>query len=133
MDWLNLIVIPAIRAIVLVVVVLTGFAYLTWMERKLIARFQVRIGPNRAGKFGLLQPLADAVKAIFKEEYIPGHVDKVVFVLAPLLALAPALVIWAVIPIAKDVPAIADVRIGFLWILGTADPDADANVRVGKN
>lgn len=108
------------RALLLCFVVITGFAYLTWVERKLLARFQVRIGPNRAGPFGLLQPAADAVKAIFKEEYIPRHVDKAVYVLAPTLALAPALIIWAVIPIAKDTPAIADVNIGFLWILAVA-------------
>ena len=105
------------QAVALSLVVITGFAYLTWLERKLIARFQVRIGPNRAGPFGLLQPAADAVKAMFKEEYIPGHVDRFVYVLAPMLALAPALIVWAVIPIAKGVPAMGDVNIGFLWIL----------------
>jgi NADH:ubiquinone oxidoreductase subunit H len=117
MDWLNLIVIPTIRSVVLIVVLLTGFAYLTWYERKLLARFHVRYGPNRAGPKGLLQPIADAVKAIFKEEIIPGHVDKVVYLLAPALALVPALLIWAVIPIGVGVPAVADVPIGFLWIL----------------
>jgi NADH:ubiquinone oxidoreductase subunit H len=104
MDWLNLIVIPTIRSVVLIVVLLTGFAYLTWYERKLLARFHVRYGPNRAGPKGLLQPIADAVKAIFKEEIIPGHVDKVVYLLAPALALAPALLIWAVIPLGKGFP-----------------------------
>ena len=108
------------RALLLCFVVITGFAYLTWVERKLLARFQVRIGPNRAGPFGLLQPAADAVKAIFKEEYVPNHVDKAVYVIAPALALAPALIIWAVIPIAHGTPAIADVNIGFLWILAVA-------------
>lgn len=131
MDWINLVVLPGIRAVALVLVVVTGFAYLTWMERKLIARFQVRVGPNRAGKFGLLQPVADAVKAVFKEEYIPGHVDKVVFVLAPILALAPALIIWAVIPIAKDTPAVADVNIGFLWILAVAGVESYGIILAG--
>ena len=120
MDWLQLLVFPAIRALILIFVLLTGFAYLTWFERKLLARFQVRYGPNRAGKFGLLQPAADAVKAFFKEEIIPNHVDKPVYLLAPALALVPALIIWAVIPIAKGTPAIADVNIGFLWILAVA-------------
>ena len=120
MDWLQVLVFPAIRALILIFVLLTGFAYLTWYERKLLARFQVRYGPNRAGKFGLLQPAADAVKAFFKEEVIPNHVDKPVYLLAPALALVPALIIWAVIPIAKGTPAIADVNIGFLWILAVA-------------
>ena len=92
MDWLQLLVFPAIRALILIFVLLTGFAYLTWYERKLLARFQVRYGPNRAGKFGLLQPAADAVKAFFKEEIIPNHVDKPVYLLAPALALVPALI-----------------------------------------
>jgi len=117
MDWLNLLVIPVVRSIVLIVVLLTGFAYLTWYERKLLARFHARYGPNRAGPKGLLQPIADAVKAIFKEEIVPNHVDKIVYLIAPVLALIPTLLIWAVIPVTKGIPAVADVNIGFLWIL----------------
>ena len=120
MDWLNLVVFPLIRSLALVFAVLTGAAYLTWMERKLIGRFQVRFGPNRAGPFGLLQPAADAIKAIFKEEIVPNHVDKWVYLMGPALALIPALIIWAVIPVAKGTPVIADVNIGFLWILAIA-------------
>lgn len=120
MDWLNLVVFPVIRIVVLFGVLLTAFAYLTLLERKLLGRFQVRYGPNRAGKFGLMQPLADAVKALFKEEIIPNHVDKPIYVIAPALALVPALLIWAVIPIAHGIPAVADVSIGFLWILAIA-------------
>ncbi|CAN5844176.1 NADH-quinone oxidoreductase subunit NuoH [soil metagenome] len=117
MDWLNLIVFPLIRSVVLLFILLTAFAYLTWYERKLLARFQIRYGPNRAGPYGLLLPAADAVKAFFKEEVIPNHVDKVVYLLGPVLGLIPVLAVWAVIPIAKNVPVIADVNIGFLWIL----------------
>lgn len=120
MDWLNLVVLPVIRILIMIFVLLTSFAYLTWYERKLLARFQIRYGPNRAGPYGLLQPLADAIKAAFKEEVIPNHVDKVVYILGPMLALIPAIIIWAVIPITKGVPAIADVNIGFLWILAVA-------------
>ncbi len=120
MDWINLLLLPVLRSLALIVVLLTGFAYLTWYERKLLARFQVRIGPNRAGPYGLLQPIADAVKAVFKEEIVPNMADKAVYMLAPALALIPALIIWAVIPVAKGVPAIADVNIGFLWILAIA-------------
>ena len=72
MDWINLILIPAIKSIVLIVVLLTGFAYLTLFERKLIGRFRMRYGPNRAWKFGLGHPIADALKMIFKEEIIPA-------------------------------------------------------------
>lgn len=131
MDWLNLVVFPLIRSLILVFAVLTGAAYLTWMERKLLSRFQVRYGPNRAGTFGLLQPLADAIKAFFKEEIIPNHVDKWVYLMGPALALVPALVIWAVIPVAKDVPVIADVNIGFLWILAIAGVESYGLILAG--
>ena len=128
MDWINLIVIPAIKSILLIVVLLTGFAYLTLFERKLVGRFQVRYGPNRAWKFGLGQPIADALKMVFKEEIIPGHVDKVLFVLGPVLAIVPALAIFAVVPVAPDLMlfgrkismVVADVNIGLLYALAVA-------------
>lgn len=131
MDWWNVLIFPFIRIIILLLVLLTGFAYLTWYERRLIARFQARVGPNRAGPQGLLQPIADAVKAIFKEEFIPGHVDKWVYVMAPALAMIPALVIWAVIPVAKGIPAVADVPIGFLWLLMIAGVEAYGIILAG--
>lgn len=131
MDWQNLLLMPALRSIALIVVLLTAFAYLTWFERKLLSRFQVRYGPNRAGRFGLLQPIADALKAVFKEEIIPGHVDRVIYLLGPILALIPALIIWAVIPVAKGIPAVADVGIGFLWILAVAGVESYGLILAG--
>ena len=92
LEWL-------IKALVLIFGVLTGFAYLTLYERRALARIQVRIGPNRAGPQGLLQPIADAVKLIFKEELTPAKADKVVFFLAPILTVVPATVLAAVIPV----------------------------------
>ena len=120
-----LVISTVIKSLVLIVLLLSGFAYLTYYERKLLARFHGRLGPNRAGPRGLLQPIADAVKAIFKEEIIPDHVDKVVYVLAPALSLIPALVVWAVIPIAPPVVAfgypitfqIADINVAVLYIV----------------
>jgi NADH-quinone oxidoreductase subunit H len=128
MDWISLILIPAIKSLVMVIVLLTGFAYLTWFERKLIARFQQRYGPNRALIFGLGHPIADALKMIFKEEIIPAHVDRLLFVIAPALAIAPALLIFAVVPVGppitlfgREIPlVIADVNIGLLWVLAVA-------------
>jgi NADH-quinone oxidoreductase subunit H len=78
MDWISLFLIPAIKSVLLVVVLLTGFAYLSYIELKMVARFQMRYGPNRAGPFGLMQPIADALKMVFKEEIIPLHVDQLV-------------------------------------------------------
>jgi NADH-quinone oxidoreductase subunit H len=104
------------------------FAYLTWFERKLVGRFQLRIGPNRAWKFGLGHPIADALKMVFKEEIIPGHVDKVVYLLAPALAIVPALAIFAVVPIGPTITlfgrqfplVVADVNVALLYVLAIA-------------
>ena len=111
-----------IKSIVIVFMLLTGFAYLTLYERKALARIQVRIGPNRAGPFGLLQPIADAVKLIFKEELIPALADKRIFVLAPIVTVVPALVILAVIPwggtitiLGREISlSLADLNVGVL-------------------
>jgi len=81
-EWL-------IKAIVLVLILLGGFAYLTLYERKALARIQMRVGPNRAGPWGILQPIADAVKLIFKEELMPARADKLLFFLAPVVTLVP--------------------------------------------
>jgi NADH-quinone oxidoreductase subunit H len=78
-----------------------------------------------------MQPAADAIKAFFKEEVIPNHVDKWVYLMGPALALIPALVIWAVIPVANGVPAIADVNIGFLWILAIAGVESYGIILAG--
>ncbi len=87
-----------IQALVLVLAISTGFAYLTLIERRMLAAFQHRVGPNRAGPKGLLQPLADAVKLFFKEDIIPSEADRGVYLVAPAIAVITALVIWAVIP-----------------------------------
>lgn len=105
-----------------------GFAYLTYYERKALARIQVRIGPNKAGPFGLFQPVADGIKLIFKEELIPVQADKIMFVLAPIVTVFPALVIWAVIPwggtvnlFGREIPLyLADVNSGVLYLTAVA-------------
>jgi NADH-quinone oxidoreductase subunit H len=114
-----------VKALVLIVVLLTIFAYTQFVERRVIARIQVRIGPNRTGPFGLLQPVADAVKAIFKEELIPAGADRLVFVLAPALSVTVALVAFAVIPVGPPIQLfgrtitleLADVNIAVLYLL----------------
>ena len=72
-----------IKSVIILLIMTGGFAYLTLYERRLLARIQVRIGPNRAGPRGILQPIADGIKLIFKEELIPARADKVIFLLAP--------------------------------------------------
>jgi NADH-quinone oxidoreductase subunit H len=128
MDWVGDFWIPLVKAVVVVLVLLLGGAYMTWGERKLCARFQVRYGPNLAGPFGILQPLADAVKAIFKEEVIPSHVDRMIYVVAPGISFAAVLITFAVIPFGPPVHLlgyevglwIGDVEVGLLFLLAIA-------------
>ncbi len=91
-------------------------AYLTYAERKVISYMQVRLGPNRVGPKGWLQPIADAVKLMFKEIIIPTGSNKYLFLISPVLAIAPALAAWAVIPF-DDGMALADVNAGLLYVL----------------
>jgi NADH-quinone oxidoreductase subunit H len=113
-----------VKSLIMIVGLLTGFAYLTYMERKLLARFQNRYGPNRAGPFGLLQPVADGVKLIFKEELIPAKADKLLFILAPVMTVVPAWIILAVLPLGSiqifgrtiDFSIAGDLNVGLLFI-----------------
>ena len=122
--WVELIV----KGFVLCLILLTGFAYLTLYERRALARMQVRVGPNRAGYQGLLQPIADAVKLIFKEELTPARVYKVVFVLAPVLTVVPSLVLAAVIPLGtsfnffgREITLyVANLNVGVLYLTSIA-------------
>ncbi len=98
MDWLQILVL-IVQCVVLALATTTAFAYLTLFERRLLARLQNRVGPNRAGPGGFLQPLADAVKLFFKEDFVPALADRWVYLLAPALAVIPAIIIWAVIPL----------------------------------
>ncbi len=91
-------------------------AYLTLWERKLIGWIQIRIGPNRVGPRGLLQPIADGVKLLFKEVILPTNASKGLFILAPIFAIMPALAAWAVVPFAPEV-VLADINAGLLYIM----------------
>jgi NADH-quinone oxidoreductase subunit H len=118
----------AIKSLVVIFGLLTGFAYLTYYERRGLARIQARIGPNRAGWQGLLQPIADAVKLIFKEELTPARADKVLFFWAPVITMVPSIIIAAVIPWGPAMEmfgrtiklAVADINVGVLYIMSIA-------------
>jgi len=117
-----------IKSIVLILFGIVGFAYTTYYERRALARIQTRIGPNRAGPAGLLQPVADAIKLIFNEELIPTKADKFLFLLAPVLTVLPSLIIWAVIPWGTSITLfgreislyLADINVGVLYLMAVA-------------
>lgn len=136
MDLKTFIILAVVKIALLVFILLTAVAYTTLLERKVVARIQNRWGPTRVGPFGLLQPLADGVKFILKEDLVPDSVHKFLYILAPMLALAMSLIAIAVIPFGgsltvrgTDIPlqatgvvypdgSIGDINIGLLIILG---------------
>ncbi len=93
-----------------------GVAYLTWAERKVIGYMQVRIGPNRVGPWGLMQPIADGLKLLLKEIIVPSGANKGLFIIAPMLAIAPALAAWAVVPF-TDTLVLANIDASLLYIM----------------
>jgi NADH-quinone oxidoreductase subunit H len=105
-----------VKIIAIVAPIMGAVAYLTLAERKVIGFMQVRMGPNRVGYFGLLQPIADGLKLLMKEIIIPSAANKTLFLLGPVLAIAPALAAWAVVPFDVDM-ILADIDAGLLYIL----------------
>ena len=103
------------EALAIIVPVLIMMAYLTYAERKVLAAMQLRRGPNIVGPFGLFQPFADAIKMMFKETVIPSGANRVLFLLAPMLTFALAIIAWAVIPV-NDGWAIAKINVGILYL-----------------
>jgi len=121
---LEVIIISSIKVLVVMSVVLFGCAYATWLERKVLGHMQHRIGPLYAGPHGLLQPIADAVKLIFKEEIIPDKVERATYALAPMISFIPAVLTFAVVPFGVDGSilghevkmVISDLNIGILFV-----------------
>lgn len=108
-------ILTVLEALAIIVPVLLMMAYLTLAERKVLAAIQLRRGPNVVGPFGLLQPFADAIKMVFKETIIPTGANRVLFLMAPMLTFALAVIAWAVIPV-NDGWAIADINVGVLYL-----------------
>ena len=124
LTWLTGLLVLLIKSAIVLAGLLFLAAYLVWVERKLLGRLQVRYGPNRAGIFGLLQPIADAVKMLLKEDIIPAEADRVIFQLAPAVVAFTALLMFAVVPFGTQITlfghpvpmVISDLNIGLLFI-----------------
>src|SRR5947199_4616993 len=122
---MSLLIITLIKAGVVAFVLMTTLAYLQWIERKVIAHVQIRVGPYRVGPHGLLQPLADVIKLLTKEDLLPGYVNKFFYVIAPFLAVATALISICVIPFGPEIEIagvktwmqLTDLKIGLLFVL----------------
>ena len=111
-----LIMITVLKILCIIIPLMLTVAYYTYAERKIIGFIQDRIGPNRVGIAGLLQPIADGVKLFFKEIIVPSHANPYLFVIAPILTLAPALAAWAVIPFSYGV-VLSNINVGLLYLL----------------
>ncbi|WP_022851204.1 NADH-quinone oxidoreductase subunit NuoH [Limisalsivibrio acetivorans] len=133
------IVFTIIKILIVITCTLLGVAYMTWAERKVIGAMQVRLGPTHVGWKGLLQPIADGLKLVVKEDLTPDMVDKPVFIIAPLLGMVPALASFAVIPFAETFtvfgmeiqPYITDLNIGLLYVLALSSVGTYALIMSG--
>jgi NADH-quinone oxidoreductase subunit H len=121
-------VIPVLKILVLLNAVLVSVTFMTLLERKVIAWVQVRLGPMRVGPYGSLQPVADAIKLLLKEDITPARADKWVFTLAPIVSMVPALIVFAVIPFDREATffgypislVVADINVGLLYIVSVS-------------
>jgi NADH-quinone oxidoreductase subunit H len=121
---LEFVIIASLKVVVVIVVILTACAYSTLLERKIVAFMQHRIGPLYAGPYGLLQPIADAIKLIFKEDVVPSRAERFAYTLAPMISFVPSLMVFAVVPFSSDFTlfgrpisgVISDLNIGVLWV-----------------
>lgn len=122
----NPIVADVVKSAIVIFALLTAFAYMTLIERRVVAKIQGRLGPNRLGPLGMFQPVADAIKMAFKEQIVPAQAKKAIYLVAPVISVVVALCAFAVVPIGNNWnpghpgpwdPIIGDVNIGLLWIL----------------
>src|SRR5579872_2582945 len=122
---IDTLLIPLLKIVIVLNATLVAVTYMVLLERKVIAWAQSRLGPMRVGPYGILQPVADAIKLMLKEDITPARADKWVFTAAPIITMVPALIVYAVIPFGptvhlfgRDIPLyIADINVGLLYIV----------------
>lgn len=110
------ILIALLGVFLLITLLMLWDIFLVWVERKVVARFQDRLGPNRVGPFGIIQPFADIVKLLIKEDFTPGGADKIVYNLAPMLSMMSVLMLWAIVPLAPVILSV-DLNVGLLYLI----------------
>jgi NADH-quinone oxidoreductase subunit H len=115
-SWLASLIIQLIGVVGLISLMMILDIFLVWVERKVVARFQDRLGPNRVGPFGIFQPFADIVKLLIKEDITPDGADKIVYNLAPIISLMSVLLLWAIVPLAPVIFGV-DLNVGALYII----------------
>ena len=132
-------VIPLLKIVVVLNATLVGVTYMVLLERKVIAWAQSRLGPMRVGPYGILQPIADAVKLMLKEDITPTRADKWVFTAAPIISMVPALIVYAVIPFGPEITMfgrkvslyITDINVGLLYIVSVASVGVYGTILAG--
>lgn len=115
-NWVGYFVVTMMKIAAIVLPLMLSVAYLTYAERRVIGAMQMRIGPNRVGPFGLLQPIADALKLLLKEIILPAEASTFLFLIAPVISITAALIAWAVIPFDAGV-VLADIDAGLMFVL----------------
>src|SRR5216683_5044268 len=130
-ETINFVIWPLIQIGLVVTLVALWVAYATYLERKISAFMQARLGPMRVGPWGLLQPIADGLKLLVKEDFVPANADRWIFFVAPYIAVVAAFIVLAVVPFGPDWAVITDVNIGILFVLAVSSVGVLATILAG--
>src|SRR5512141_1764680 len=115
-DGLATVILYFLGIVVLVTFAMVLDIFLVWVERKVVARFQDRLGPNRIGPFGLIQPFADIIKLIIKEDITPVGADRIIYNMAPVISMASVIILWAILPLSSKIMGI-DLNVAVLYLV----------------
>ena len=129
-EYLQNFIVVSFYVLIIIGPVLIAVAFLTYLERKVIASVQYRKGPNVVGFFGLLQPFADGIKLFSKETIIPASANKIIFVLAPMVTFSLSMVAWSVIPISEGL-VLSDINVGILYIFAVSSLSIYGVIKAG--